>query len=71
MKFNLINLHDQIRDENSALKFLQDRVVIKSSSLCATCNAHRPAPLPTMCTSTVPSAGSRSQCGRTPSCTVR
>ena len=39
MKFNLINLHDQIRDENSALKFLQDRDVIKSSSLCANCNA--------------------------------
>ena len=39
MKFNLINLQDQIRDEKSALKFLQDRDVIKSSSLCATCNA--------------------------------
>ena len=38
MRYNLIPLHDRVRSKAKALKFLQDKGIIKSSNCCSKCN---------------------------------
>ena len=38
MKFNFLSLHDKIRTRNDALKFAQERNLIKSSAKCKSCS---------------------------------
>ena len=37
MKFNLISLHDEIRSMKDAIKFAQERNILKKSTKCKTC----------------------------------
>ena len=37
MRFNFLSLHDKIRTKNDALKFAQDRCLIKTTAKCKTC----------------------------------